>query len=64
MFKKIIRKSCFGTEYSIPENMLNLFAHLDERVENAEWNSDDEERAIDEFRNHFGEFEKSYGEVR
>lgn len=60
MTRKIIRKSCHGTEYSIPENMLNLFAHLDEAVEHSEFGSDEEQTATDEFLLHFAEFEKSY----
>lgn len=58
--KNIIRKSCYGTEYSIPENMLQTFAQLDEKMENAEWNSDEEQDAIDDFRSHFGDYEKVY----
>lgn len=56
---KIIRKSCHGTVYSIPENLVITFAHLDEAVENAEYGSDEEDAAIENFRNQFAEFEKS-----
>lgn len=58
--KKIIRKSCYGTEYSIPENMLSLFAIMDEAVENADFSSDEEQYAIDAFREEFGQYEKVY----
>lgn len=58
--KNIIRKSCYGTEYSIPENMLETFAYLDEAMENADWNSDEEQDAIDNFRSHFSDYEKIY----
>ena len=60
MIKKIIRKSCYGTEYSVPENMVTLFREMDENIENAEFGSDEEQNAIDAFSSEFKEYEKVY----
>ena len=63
VFKKIIRKSCHGTEYSIPENMRGLFAELDEAVENADYGSDEEGQALDSFLDVFETYERIYAPI-
>jgi hypothetical protein len=56
--KNVIKKSCHGTNYSIPESLTNMFAHMDENMENADYGSDEEQTAIDVFLSHFVEYEK------
>jgi len=57
--KNIIKKSYHGNRYSIPENYSRLFVRMDEDIQNAEYNSKEQQVAIDLFDDEFAGFEKA-----
>lgn len=55
---KILRKSYHGNVYSIPQQFVPYFIQLDEAVANAEFGTEEEQDALDDFNREFGEYEK------
>jgi hypothetical protein len=51
--QRIIKRDCNGYNYSVPEDQCNEFDRLNEAIENAEFMSDEQQSAADEFLNQF-----------
>lgn len=58
MSNKIICTNYLGNKYSIPEIYKKSFNRLDEDIENAEYNSKEQQDAIDIFNNEFADYER------
>ena len=56
--RKIIRKDYDGNLYSIPENMIEDFAIMNEAVMLAEWGEEEWHDAVDALNSTYGPFRK------
>ncbi len=57
MTHNIIKTNYHGNKYSIPEKYTKVFTRLDEDIQNAEYNSEAQQEAIDIFNDEFADYE-------